>query len=519
MSVYSKIPITKPGRNAFNLSHTFKGSINIGELVPIARPLEAVPGDTFITGNISEVELNPVITNFKGELYFESWQFFVSNDMLYQPGDSGKFTEILASMQNPQNILPLPYFADSLQQNPDRSYYSYLYGTTIQKQDLNIIPYPLRAVNKIINEWFKDENLENLSTSTNNFYHVNYKKDRYTSAFLSTQKGNSIKLPLGQAAPLFVRIDGSTSITGLTSANSAPLIAKYKSVITSGVNEQTVAAVIPTGQSQDLTQFGVMVADLSQASSATINDLRLANKLQKWLEKLQLCGSRIKEFLLSQYGVTPNDETLQRPVLIGHTKVPVVVNEIIANIKATNSSGQTFQNYQGSRGGEANAMSSFKYGKWFCKEFGWIITLGALRPKAVYTGGIHKSLTRDSIIDFWNPIFEHLGQQPIKNKELLVTGTSSTDNGIFGYQDIYNEMRHMEDFIAGDLLNSGYQTKNIFRSFTSTPTLSRSFIEVKPTEYDYLFEVPSSTAPHAFFNSTNIVKAVRPISKRSTPSL
>lgn len=530
MSVYSTVPIKKPGRNVFNLSHSFKGSINIGELVPIARPIECVPGDTMITGNITDVELNPIVTNFKGELYFETWQFFVSNDMLYQSGDSGKFTEILASMQNPKNILPLPYITSSTP-STSRNYLTYLYGLKngISPSNLNIVAYPSRAIIKIINEWFRDENLENEYTgsvfSSANFYHINYKKDRYTSAFLTTQRGNPITIPLGTVASLKIKDNlpiasifgsGATSLQLYANPNAPSAGDKYSSLVANFADNTQKGNANTRFANTILDGFEV---DLSQATAASINDLRLANKLQKWLERCQLCGTRIKEYLLANYGVTPNDETLQRPVLIGHTKVPVVISDIIANIKATNKSTQTLQNEQGSRGGYGNASSSFRYGKWFCKEFGWIITLGALRPKAVYTGGIHKSLTKDSVIDYFNPIFEHLGQQAIKNKELLVTGTPNTDNAIFGYQDIYNEMRHLEDFITEDLLTSGYQTKNIWRNFVTTPTLSRSFIEVKPTDYDYLFAVPSSNAPQAFFDSANIIKAVRPISKRSVPSL
>lgn len=530
MSVYTKVPIKKPGRNGFNLSHIFKGSVNIGELVPIARPVECVPGDTMITGNISKVELSPIITNFKGDLYFETWQFFVSNDMLYDSSvDSGKFTDILASLQNPQNILPLPILNSST--NATRNYLTYIYGASnsnlLNSSYINAIAYPRRAYNKIINEFFRDENLENeypLNSGVGGpFYHLNYKKDRYTSAFTTTQKGNPIRFNMGVQNITVKAID---SILERTTNSYPPLMGDDRGTTNPVLNPLFVSAAQMTEAQKDAFNYNFMhtIANSLQTdptgTGITINDLRLYNKLQKWQERNQLCGSRMKEYLLSNYGVTPNDETLQRPVLIGHTKVPVVVSEFAANIQQTNASTETYQNYQGSRGAVANADSAFKYGKWFCKEFGWIITLGALRPKAVYTGGIHKSLIKDNIVDFFNPIFQHLGQQPIKKAELLLTNVKSDNESIFGFQDIYNEMRHLEDFIAPDLLNSGYQTKNIFRTFgSSQPTLSRSFIEVKPTDYDYLFAVKSTQAPQALFESTNIIKAIRPLSKYGTPSL
>lgn len=538
MSVYSKVPIKKPGRNAFNLSHIFKCSMNIGELVPIARPIECVPGDTMITGNISKVELSPIVTNFKGDLYLETWQFFVSNDMLYEKTDSGKFTEILASLQNPQNILPLPYNNLTGNSNP-RNYITYLYGVNannlLNTSYINSIIYPRRGYVKIVNEFFRDENLENEYNFTTNpinspFYNINYKKDRYTSAFLTTQKGNEIRFNIGTSAPIKLKNGvlnysdfigyGSTSAQAYANPNAPTPGDLYSPVLASFSDGAGGAGQAAAGERFKNLIVNGFEADLSVTQGITINDLRLYNKLQKWQERNQLCGTRMKEYLLSNYGVTPNDETLQRPVLIGHTKVPVVVSEFAANIQQTNSSTETYQNYQGSRGATANADSAFKYGKWFCKEFGWILTLGALRPKAVYTGGIHRSLIKDNVVDFFNPIFQHLGQQPIKKAELLLTNNKTNNNSVFGFQDIYNEMRHIEDFIAPDLLNTGYQTKNIFRTFgTSQPTLSRSFIEIKATDYDYLFAVPSTTAPQALVESTNIIKAIRPLSKYGTPSL
>lgn len=524
MSVYSKIPIRKPARNAFNLSHTFRGCLNIGEIKPIARPLEAVPGDTFISGNISKVELSPIISNFYGELYFETWQFFVSNDMLYLTSDSGKFTDILASLQDPQNLLNLPYIPTANFFNNPSSWQSYLYGAYLSGSSSitskHLVTYPLRAFTKIYNEWFKDENLQSDLLTNAPVAYINYKKDRYSSAFLTTQKGNAIRfltsgsLSVGTVQNIF---NGDTnsgygvSLTGDSSSGDAPFYTSADATSLRYMSSANLYRAIANSMSVSL-------------DGITINDLRLYNKLQKWQERNQLCGTRIKEYLLSNYGITPNDETLQRPVLIGHTKVPVIVDPIISNIQkdnVTSSSSltinQELQNYQGSKSGVAGASSSFKYGKWLCKEFGWIITLGALRPKASYYQGVHKSLRKDSIVDYFNPIFEHLGQQEIKTSELYFSNTS-TDDDIFGFQDIYNEMRHMEDFTAPDLATI-FPNKTMNRKFANAPTLGSSFIQVLPTEYDYLFAVPSTRAPQAFFTSNNIVKAIRPLSKRSTPSL
>lgn len=95
MSVYSTIPLPRPRRTAHNLSHNVDTSCNIGEIIPTARPIECVPGDTIDVSSVDSVDLMPLVKPFKGDLWFESWTFFVSNDMVYKAVDSGKFTDIL----------------------------------------------------------------------------------------------------------------------------------------------------------------------------------------------------------------------------------------------------------------------------------------------------------------------------------------------------------------------------------------------------------------------------------------
>lgn len=519
MSIYTKVPISKPRRNVFNLSHSFKGMINIGELLPIARPIECIPYDTMITGNISQVELAPVVTNFKGTLYFETWQFFVSFDSLWKKGKAilpsdteKKFSDILVSLSDPQNVLPLPTVSNvGSGLTRIARYLGYFPSYNLVKQ----LDYYIRGYCQVWNEWFRDENLQNniAYDTVTTMPLVNYKKDRFTSAFLSTQKGTELRF--GTTGDLNIKqvmnfFNGTSDIpvtVGLSdSAGMAPF--------TSSDSTFTTMA------SQNLLNRLVGSLDVS-LTGITINDLRLYNRLQRWLEKLQLIGSRNKEYLLGSYGIAPNDETLDRPVLLGHTKVPVVVEPIVSNIKQTNQSTIDIQNFQGSRGGVAGASSSFKYGKWLCKEFGFILTLGALRPESSYTDNLPRYLTRTHVVDFYNSIFEHLGQQPVYNYEVSVSGSQSANdlNGVFGYQDIYNELRHLEDFTAPDVV-ANFPTRNLNRKFNGKQILNSSFISVRPSEYDYLFAVPhSSTVPHAFFTSHNVVKAVRPLSRRSTPRL
>lgn len=545
MSVYSTIPIKRPRRTAHNLTHSVDTCMNIGQLVPTARPIECVPGDTINVSSITSVDLMPLVRPFKGDLYLESWAFFVSNDMLKIDTDSGTFTEILTSASDPQNALPLPSVPNlgnnntTVNQGSLWDYYGLPIGIGTSNSSLKLSVYPFRAYYKIWNEYFRDENLQTEVPLANTLFtpsgnpetmglpikKVNYKKDRFTSAFQSEQKGNPITISLGTQAPIVASVSYALNI-GAVHQNTN-LQAQYVNNLPQGQTGNVQGNIIPsyqmsmTGQSTPQTSnFNVDTnvsgyADLTNATALTINDLRLANKLQKWEERLQLAGSRPKEYLLANYGICPNDETLQRPVLIGHITTPVIVNSVVQNLPDSNSPA-------GSKFGNGVTVGSTHFGKWLCKEFGWLIVLSALRPKSNYTQGIHRSFIKNTIYDFFNPIFENLGQQEIYNAEVFAQN-SSADSGVFGFTDRYNEYRNIESMTTGALRGNGAQGLQgwiMNRKFASLPTLSSSFITVNASEYDYLFNFTSSSStPQAIIHSDNLIKAIRPISKYAHPSL
>lgn len=521
MSVYNTVTITKPKRAVHNLSHNVRTDARIGELFLISRPIECVPGDTMKIGNISEVQFAPMVSPSKGRIDFETFCFFVSNDMLKNSSDSGTFTEILASMLD-NSPKALPNFNSYNVSTVLRSYAEQMgLPKGFNPYGKNIIAYPFRALTKIYNEWIRDENLQSELTSYSYFTStsrlcINYKKNRVTSAFTSPQKGKELKMPIGNYAPIIPNPDTTSTYTHRVSSNPTNLLLSADSSQFSPF----ATVVEPPNNFDgrlDSTIADRLRVDLRNVTGVSINDLRMYNKLQKWEERAQLYGTRPKEFLLGNYGIAPNDETLDRPVLIGHTKTPVIISNVTANIESSNTSTD-FSGKQGSKAGNGAANSKYYYGKWLCKEFGWIITLGCLRPRYQNVGAVHPSLIKENIYDYFNPIFQTMGQVPIKQGE--VYGLSSNFNSIFGYTDPYNELRGIEDMTTGILTDSTLESWSIMRKYASDQTPA-SVITVNPSDYDYLFEVQQVTlsdntkipAPHAIIESQMVIKAVRPVSK------
>lgn len=531
MSLYNTVTITKPKRAAHNLSHNVRTDARIGEFFLISRPIECVPGDTMKIGNISEVQLAPMVSPSKGRLDFETFCFFVSNDSVKYSSDSGSFTEILASMLD-DTPKALPGFTNQTGSPTLRSYFEQC-GIPVgfNFANKNITRYVFRGISKIYNDWIRDENLQSeinindASKWSSGRFLLNYKKNRVTSAFTSPQKGRELKMPIGTYAPIALTpttsllvdaVNGTPQNASLLyGGNAVPVPPAYQAAL--NINGTSTQAENIQAKLEDWL-IGNLRADLrGQGIGIKINDLRGYNKLQKWEERAQLYGTRPKEFLLGNYGIAPNDETLDRPVLIGHTKTPVIISNVTANIESGNTSTD-FSGKQGSKAGNGAANSKYYYGKWLCKEFGYILTFGCLRPKYQHVGGVHPSLIKETVYDYFNPIFQTMGQVPIRQGE--VYGLSINFNQIFGYTDPYNELRGLEDMTTGVLTDSSLESWSINRKYSSDQTPA-SVIQINPNDYDYLFEVQQVTlgngtkiaAPHAIIESQMVVKAVRPVSK------
>lgn len=557
MSVYSRVPITKPGRNKFKgLSHNFRNTINIGEIHLSCRPIEMVPGDTMDFSQVSSVELQPLVHPFKGDLFYESWAFFVSNricqyDNVYEPQtptNEPEFEDILLDSANNAKSLPIPILPDG-GVNVSNFYRNYISEAGIpNKIDQSVLSlfkicaYPFRGIDLIFKEYFRDENLQTLGSYDflaglpnggppyyQDFYLINYKKDRFTGASLSPQKGNPVRLPISGTSYLTTDPDVRNHFTMFSAATGTDYgQASYRD----GVVQTSLAPfrVSSADHAEDLqTNFDSVMEhrysiNYDDDLFIYIENLRLANKLQKWNERNMITGTRSKEYYLANYGIAPTDETLQRPAMIGHIKTPVIINSVLQH-------EETEDTPLGYKAGNGGTVQTTHFGKWTAKEFGWVIILSALRPRANYQNQIDRNLIKTSVWDFFNKIFEGLGQEEIYNCEVdaLHCDTSETPApgeaplDVWGYTDRYNHMREMQDLTTGQLLREdspqSLPAYAVVRKFSNLPSLSSNFIQVNPSEYDYLFAVPHNNLDHAIVSTYNQITAYRPLSKYAHPSL
>jgi hypothetical protein len=367
----------------------------------------------------------------------------------------------------------------------------------------------------IYNEWFRDQNLQNSvpnftgdgpdPTPATNFTLLRRGKrhDYFTSSLPWPQKGTSVTLPLGTSAR--VAFTGTTSDSvGVYHTN----VAANRKLGVAGTEIQ-VGTVVPNG---------VLFADLSTATAATINQLRQSFQVQKLLERDARGGTRYTEIIRAHFGVISPDARLQRPEYLGGGSTPVVINPI-AQTSGTGISGGSTP--LGDLGAVGTALARNGFTQSFT-EHGVIIGLASVRADLTYQQGLDRMWSRSTRYDFYFPAFAMLGEQAVLNKEIYVTGNATQDNAVFGYQERWAEYRFKPSQISGLFKSTSAGTVDVWhlaQRFTTLPTLNSTFIQENPPVSRVVAVGAGANGQQFLFDSFISCKTARPMPLYSVPGL
>jgi hypothetical protein len=237
------------------------------------------------------------------------------------------------------------------------------------------------------------------------------------------------------------------------------------------------------------------------------------------LERDARGGTRYTEIIRSHFGVISPDSRLQRPEYLGGGSTPIQINPI-AQTSGTGQTGQTTP-----LGTLASMGTALAHNHGFSQSFtehGVIIGLVSVRAELTYQQGLHKMWSRSTRYDFYFPAFAMLGEQSILNKEIYVTGNSTQDNQVFGYQERWAEYRYNPSRISSLFRSTAAGTIDgwhLAEKFTALPTLSNSFIVSNPPVSRVVAVGSAANGQQFIFDSFFDVKKARPMPMYSVPGL
>lgn len=551
-SHFGQVPMKNIRRSSFKMPYSYKTTANTSEIIPIMTQ-EVLPGDTFKVHTASLARMLTPIAPVMDNAWMDTYFFFVPNRLVWE-----HWKEFMGENTTDAWTQEIEYTIPQLK-IPSGGWNKgtlgeKLYGIQGRAGGKGVNALYARAYTLIFNEWFRNENITEpadlskgdavTNGSNGTDYVVDMQKggclakavkyaDYFTRALPEPQKGPDIYLPLGVSAPVtgsapianngqsFLFYDGTNVLTPyynsnnqieLKGQNTFPAIGDPITGGQFGTHPDVALGITSKGAivDADLTT-STLSADLSNATAATINQLRQAFAVQRMYEIDARGGTRYTEILRAHFGVLSPDGRQQRPEYLGGKRIPVNITSV-----SDTTGGSAPLGTQGAYSVTIDNHDDFT--KSF-DEHGMIIGLAVIRTEHSYQQGLDRKFLRKNRTDYYWPSLSNIGEQYIKEAEIYATGTS-TDDDAFGYQEAWAEYRYNNNKITGELNSDYAQSLDIWHygdDYSEAPTLSDAWIRETDVNVGRTLAIQNQDQFKLDFYFD--ITAVRPMPIYSIPSL
>lgn len=564
---FANLPNVDVQRSIMDRSHSHKTSGNVGQIIPVYVDADIMPGDTVSIDTSKVVRFQTLLTPMMDNIQCDVYWFFCPNRLIWdhwinfmgENTDSAWTPQVEYTV--PKIRVPTPSTTGSLSKSGTiLDYMGFPVG--INTQPILINALPIRSYARVMNDWFRSENLTdpiNLYTGdatkdaieTGNYindvavggapfiaakYH-----DYFTSCLPSPQKGDAVEIKVDGISLPVISTSGNAYEASLTNAyswttNSGGAINKnlvmhgvgltgnnqYTDFAKNKTSDTTMNSVGWTTFDSALNNTATTFAMLQPANlwtaapqglSFTVNDMRYAFALQKLLERDARSGTRYIEVIRSHFGVISPDARMQRSEYLGGNRFSINVDQV-------SNTAQTENDFLGDLGAysvTSDIHSDFTHS---FTEHGVLLGLMVVRYDHTYAQGLHRMWTRNSRFDYFWPVFQNIGEQPVRKYEIFCDGEN--DDQPFGYNEAWSEYRYAPNRVSGEMrpyVPNGLFSWTLADDYDTTPSLSDSWLREDKTNVDRVLAVTSTNANQFWCDFYFNAKYTRPMPIYSIPGL
>jgi hypothetical protein len=504
---FNQIPQMKASRTRFNRDQTILTTFDAGKLIPFYVD-EVLPGDTFNVDTAAIIRMTTPKYPVMDDSFIDFYYFFCPNRILWD-----NFKHFMGEVEEtpwmPTKTYAVPQIKingnETLPMPNEKSILDYMGVPTKVKKPFSINALPIRAYVKIWNEFFRDENVGNAATIKTDDEDVNYAMtegpsgevmsvtlleavtggaplpvnkfhDYFTSCLPYPQRGPDVTIPLSGLYPVELRDLSGQNPQGTIFMNGTGVMATG-TIDGGGGGAATVTGATTSGGStaKQGNLYVNLAGDLTATGAqATINQLRQAISIQQYYEAMARGGSRYREQVQAIWDVIISDKTVQVPEYLGGGRYHVNINQIVQTSGQQTSSDTPI--------GETGAMSvtpinESSFTKSF-EEHGFVIGVCCVRHNRSYQQGLERFWSRKDRLDYYVPQFANLGEQPVKKKEIMLTG-DTTDDETFGYQEAWADYRMKPNRVSGLMRSNATGTLDFWHyadNYSKVPTLSQEWM-------------------------------------------
>ena len=509
------LPQVEAKLSTFDLSESLVTTIKPDYLYPVYWQ-ELQPNDHFEINVASLARIMPMVAPTMSNIKMKFFAFWVPNRILWNhwlnfmgektfQGDKTEYTVPQIKMNDATNVTG--GIADYLGVPP-----------TETNIDYSVSAFPFRAYNKIWNEWFRANMIQEEVTE----YSGDTTKEEKLSEYKLLKKGKPLDYftsCLPQPLQVDIELLGSAPVMSPSDMTSM----KFNLIDEGNKKVQTGNVYMGTDQNWKLRDYANatedvntgLYVDLSNVTGLSIESLRKASSLQVLLEKDQRAGQRYIDLLHEHFGISVPDFLVGRSEFIGSCTTNINVEPIV-------QSSETASTPQGNLSSVGFALDNSKLCEFSAREHGHLMILCSVESEVLYQQGLDRKFSKLGRFDYYFPEFANLGEQPVLEKEIMLTADTANSLKVFGYAPRYRELREGYNKVSGLMrsnVTAGKQSLDVWhlaQKFENVPKLNAEFIESKtPLERVLAIQEDDSLVLNCYFD----IKATRSVPVQANPSI